>query len=58
MSFGWSPDTEITMVLLRGDEEIEINGLVGEPTMIQTKLRENLNASPEQVQLLNYWLEK
>ncbi len=58
MSFGWSPETEISMVLIRGSEEILIKGLVGEPAMLQTKLREKITASPEQVQLLNYWLEK
>lgn len=58
MSFEWSPTTEISMVLNRNGEEIEVNGVVGEPTMVQTKLRQIINATPEQVQLLNYWLEK
>ena len=57
ISFNWTADTEISMTIERGDEEIMINGYVGEPTIIKQKLRENLNASDEQVQLRNYWLE-
>ena len=30
-SFGWTPDTEITMVVKRGEEEITLNGKVGTP---------------------------
>lgn len=57
-SFQWTPDTDITMVVLRGDEEIEIAGKVGTPMFANPKLVEVDDATEEQVQLRNWWLEK
>ncbi len=32
-SFGWTPETEITMIVQRGDEEITLEGKVGIPSL-------------------------
>ncbi len=57
-SFGWTPETELTMVLVREGEEVEISGVVGSPTLGSFNLSEIENATNEQVTLRNYWLEK
>ena len=57
-SFQWTPDTDITMVVLRGEEEIEIAGKVGTPMFAKPKLVEIEDATEEQIQLRNWWLEK
>ena len=58
MSFQWGEDTEVTMTVLRDGEEIELSGLVGIPTVGVKILREKEDATEEQIQLRNYWLEK
>jgi predicted metalloprotease with PDZ domain len=58
MSFSWGPETEISMVLFRDGEQVNINGLVGEPTITQQNLSENSNATAQQIQLRNNWLDK
>lgn len=57
-SFGWTPDTELTMVLVRDGEEIEVSGVYGTPVLVSQKLVEDEEATEEQIQLRNYWLEK
>ncbi len=57
-SFSWAPDTEITMVLVRDGKEIEVSGVLGNPTLITKKLMESEGATEEQIQLRNFWLEK
>ncbi len=55
-SFSWEPDTDVSMVLVRDGEEVEVSGKVGNPTVIQTKLIEAKDATKEQIQLRNWWL--
>lgn len=57
-SFSWTPDTELTMVLIRDGEEIEISGIMGAPTLPTLNLTEAEEATGEQIMLRNYWLEK
>ncbi|MBO6524934.1 MAG: peptidase M61 [Balneolaceae bacterium] len=57
-SFSWTPDTELIMVLVRDGEEIEVSGVAGNPTVISKNLIEKEEATEEQIQLRNYWLEK
>lgn len=57
-SFTWSPDTEISMVILRNGEEIELNGVVGNPTVMKQRLHERKDATEQQIQLRNWWLGK
>ena len=57
MSFTWSPETEITMVLDRDGEEVEVSGLVGVPSVIRSRLHEAVDATPAQVRLRNWWLD-
>ena len=57
-SFQWTPDTEISMTLNRNGEEVKLQGIVGTPMYPQQKLVESENATDEEVQLRNWWLEK
>lgn len=56
-SFSWTPVTEISMVVVRDGEEIELSGVVGNPTVIKSRLHEDDDATPEQVKLRNWWLD-
>ncbi len=57
-SFQWTPDTDISMTLNRNGEEVKLQGKVGTPLYPQQKLVESGNATEEQIQLRNWWLEK
>ena len=57
-SFAWTPETEISMVVVRDEEEVELSGVVGSPTVVKQKLHEIEDATQEQVQLRNWWLDK
>ncbi|MFV1884298.1 MAG: peptidase M61 [Balneola sp.] len=57
-SFGWTPETEITMILVRDGEEVEVSGVYGTPTLVSQTLVEDGNATEEQIRLRNYWLDK
>tara|TARA_R110002124_G_scaffold194919_2_gene361966 strand:+ start:5157 stop:7052 length:1896 start_codon:yes stop_codon:yes gene_type:complete len=57
-SFQWTPETEISMTLNRNGEEVKLQGIVGTPLYPQQKLMEVEDASEEQIQLRNWWLEK
>jgi predicted metalloprotease with PDZ domain len=57
-SFQWTPDTDISMTLERNGEEVKLQGKVGTPLYPQQKLQEAQNATDEQIQLRNWWLEK
>ncbi|MEQ9308649.1 MAG: peptidase M61 [Balneolaceae bacterium] len=57
-SFGWTPDTDLTLVLIRDGEEIEISGKMGIPSISISNLTEMQNANEEQITLRNYWLKK
>lgn len=55
-SMQWTPDTDITMVVLREGEEVTLSGKVGSPTLTKTKLRENPEATQVQQLLRKRWL--
>lgn len=55
-SLQWTPDTDLTMVLIRDGEEIEVSGKVGTPTALKPGLVPKEDASPESVRLRNQWL--
>lgn len=57
-SFQWTADTDITMVVKRGDEEIQLSGKVGTPMFPKQRLQEVEDATEAQIQLRNWWLEK
>ncbi len=57
-SFLWTSETDISFVVIRDGEEVELTGKVGSPVLMQGKLMENAKATEEQVQLRNWWLEK
>lgn len=57
-SFQWTADTDISMTLMRNGEEVKLQSKVGTPLYPQQKLMENVNATEEQIQLRNWWLEK
>ncbi len=57
-SFQWTPDTDISMTLNRNGGEVKLQGKVGTPLYPQQKLMESENATSEQIQLRNSWLQK
>ena len=57
-SMQWTPETEITMVVDRDGEEIELSGVVGVPMAPRQRLVEVEEPTEEQLQLRNYWLGK
>ena len=56
-SFGWTPETEITMVVQRGDEEITLEGKVGTPMVNVERIQPADNASPAQTKLREVWMK-
>ncbi|MCW5516286.1 peptidase M61 [Muriicola sp. Z0-33] len=56
-SFGWSPETEITMVVQRGEEEITLKGKVGKPMVNVTRIRPVENETTEQAKLREVWMK-
>ncbi len=56
-SFGWSPDTEITMTVQRGDEEIKLGGKVGTPRLKAGTIAPVENVGPKEAQLREAWLK-
>lgn len=57
-TFNWTSETEVSMVVIRDGEEVEVSGLVGTPNVIVKKISELENATEAQVALRNFWLEK
>ncbi|MEP1305777.1 MAG: peptidase M61 [Balneola sp.] len=57
-SFQWGPDTDISMTLSRNGEEVKLSGKVGTPLYPRSILEEADNATAEQIQLRNWWLEQ
>ena len=57
-SFQWTADTDVSLTLRRNGEEFTLQGKVGTPLYPQKKLVEMDNATEEQIQLRNWWLEK
>lgn len=57
-SFQWTADTELTLTINRNGEDFKLQGVVGTPLYPQQKLQEIENATDEQIQLRNWWLEK
>ena len=55
-SMQWTPETEITMVVDRDGEEIELSGVVGVPMAPRQRIVEVEEPTEEQLQLRNYWL--
>ncbi|PIB28999.1 peptidase M61 [Maribacter sp. 4G9] len=56
-SFGWSPDTTITMELEREGEVITVEGPVGTPTIVVNKITPMENVSYQVKELRNAWLK-
>lgn len=57
-SFGWTQETDISLIIIRDEEEIELSGKIGNPTVYYPRLMEDENASETQLQLRKYWLDK
>ena len=56
-SFGWSPDTEISMTVQRGDEEIELEGKVGSPLVQEQTIVPVKTVAPKGGELRESWLK-
>lgn len=56
-SFAWSPDTNITMTVQRGDEEIKLEGKVGTPMLQAGTIVPVANVGPKEAKLREAWLK-
>ncbi|WP_149276699.1 M61 family metallopeptidase [Pareuzebyella sediminis] len=56
-SFGWAPDTEIKMTLLRNGEELTVEGKVGTPMLEVETVVPVENVSPKEAQVREAWLK-
>ncbi|MEL6918146.1 MAG: peptidase M61 [Bacteroidota bacterium] len=56
-SFGWSPETEITMVVQRGDEEIALKGKVGVSTVKVKTIVPQEEITEQNSSLRNVWMK-
>lgn len=56
-SFGWTPETEIKMVILRDGQEIPIEGKVGTPMANVKTIISVENPTEEQLKLRQAWLK-
>lgn len=56
-SFGWTPETEITMVVQRGEEELTLSGKVGAPMVNVQVIVPAEGASAEQTDLRKAWIK-
>ena len=55
-SFGWSPETEINMVLQRGEEEIVVEGKVGAPVLDAQNIVPMENVGKDQTRFRAAWM--
>lgn len=56
LSFGWAPERDIRITVQRGDEEIDLSGKVGTPTIKVQKLVPMEGTTEEQLMLREAWL--
>lgn len=56
-SFGWTPETEINMVLQRGEEEIVVEGKVGAPVMDAQNIIPMEHTGEAQIKLREAWMK-
>ncbi len=56
-SFAWSPDTEITMTVQRGNKEIKLEGKVGTSMLQVGTITPVKNIAPKEAQLRASWLK-
>ncbi|QLG44604.1 M61 family metallopeptidase [Costertonia aggregata] len=56
-SFGWTPETEISMVLLRDGEEINLSGRVGESVLNVETIVPVESPSDKELKLRNAWMK-
>ncbi|MFK5973000.1 MAG: peptidase M61 [Flavobacteriaceae bacterium] len=56
-SFGWSPETAITMVIQRGEEEITLKGMVGTPLLNEEVIAPVKEASEQEIKLREAWIK-
>ncbi|ETN96965.1 M61 family metallopeptidase [Zhouia amylolytica] len=56
-SFGWQPDQDITMVVVREGKEVTLSGKTKTPMAEVTAIVEEANASSDQIALRNAWMK-
>lgn len=56
-SFGWTADTELEMVVMRGEEEISLNGTAGTPMLKVEKIVPVEVATKAQTKLRDAWMK-
>ncbi|PCJ97970.1 MAG: peptidase M61 [Flavobacteriaceae bacterium] len=57
-SFGWTPDTEISIKIKRGEEVLDLKGKVGAPLLNVKTIAPIDDANEEQLALRNAWLKE
>ena len=57
-SLGWTPETEISMVVQRGGEEIAVEGKVGAPVLNSPNIIPMENTTEEQNKLRKAWMKE
>ena len=55
-TFQWTPETDVTFVVIRDGEEVELSGKVGQPLLTKRILAEDAEATEAQVTLRDQWL--
>jgi predicted metalloprotease with PDZ domain len=56
--YGWQPGQEVSLVLLRNGEEIELNTTLEEAKAVVEILKEDENATAEQIETRKAWLNQ
>ena len=56
-SFGWTPDTKIKMVVMRGDQEITLEGAVGTPMVNVARIMPAESTAPAKTKLREAWMK-
>ncbi|SHJ10321.1 hypothetical protein SAMN04487911_11144 [Arenibacter nanhaiticus] len=56
-SFWWSPEKEIIMTVLRGEQELVLKAMAKIPIVTLEVLAPIENATAQQVKLREYWLK-
>ncbi len=56
-SFVWPPETDITMVVMRGDDELTLKGKAGNPVVVVEKIFSLEHVTDEQQELRKAWMK-
>ncbi len=55
-SMGWTPDTELEIIVERDGEEVTLSGVYGNPVYTKQVIREVESPTENQLTLRSWWL--